>query len=119
MAVDGKRQFARHIHYHLIDKVVNDKVDELFLHHDIQLPLSQQFSVSCFAQAGAEYAKVKDIKSEEESWHTVEKPHETGRNNLILSNSLVSHFSFYHQREALLQTDILQWYRKIADDKCL
>lgn len=31
----------------------------------------------------------------------------------------VSHFSFFHQRKHLLQTDVLQWYRKIADDKCL
>lgn len=111
--------FAEHIHHHLIDKVLSNNVEELFLHHDIQLPLAQQFSVSCFAQDGAEYAKVGDIKSEEESWHTIEKPYETERNNLILSNSLVSHFSFFHQREPLLKTDVLQLYRQIADDKCL
>lgn len=107
--------FAIGIHNHLLEMIDKGEVEKLFMHHDIQLPVGQQFSVSCFAQTGEEYAKVGVIHSEEESWHTMEMPYETGRANLILSNSLVSHFSFYHQRDALLQTDILDRYRELAD----
>jgi hypothetical protein len=107
--------FAIGIHRHLLDMIKENQVERLFMHHDIQLPVGQQFSVSCFAQTGEEYAKVGKIYSEEESWHTMEMPYETGRANLILSNSLVSHFSFYHQRQALLNTDILDRYRKLGD----
>lgn len=109
--------FARHIHYHLINAINNNAVEELFLHHDIQLPLAQQFSVSCFAQNGSEYAETP-VNGEEESWHTIEMPYATGRNNLIVANSLVSHYSFYNQRPFLLQTDILDWYERIADEAC-
>jgi hypothetical protein len=106
--------FAIGIHNHLLDMIESGTVEDLFLHHDIQLPIGLQFSVSCFAQTGEEYAKHGDIYSEEESWHTMEMPYETGRPNMILSNSLVSHFSFYHQRNRLLETDILDRYRGLA-----
>lgn len=108
--------FAENIHRHLLKQIENDAVDELFLHHSIQLPVGHQFSVSCFAQHGEEYAKVKGILGgEEESWTTINKPYELGRPNMIVPNSLISHFSFYHQREHLLRTDILKQYKRLAD----
>lgn len=110
-------KFAENIHRHLLEMIDNNTVDYLFLHHSIQLPVGQQFSVSCFAQFGSEYANVDGILGgEEESWHSINKPWELSRPNLIVPNSLISHFSFYHQREYLLRTNILEQYKKLAEN---
>jgi len=109
-------QFAEGIHGHLLEMIKTDQVDKLFMHTSIQLPPGQQFSVSCFAQTGEEYAKWDGVDGEEEAWHTIVRPYEDGRANLILPNSLVSHFSFMHQRDYLLRyTDIYQQYKELAD----
>jgi len=109
-------EFAQAIHNHLLDQIAKDNVDALFMHTSIQLPIGHQFSVSCFAQTGEEYAEWGGVDSEEESWHTIKKPWELKRANMIVPNALISHFSFYHQREYLLNnTDILQKYRALAD----
>lgn len=111
-------QFAQGIHNHLLNCIEEDIVDRLYMHHSIQLPVGQQFSVSSFAQFGLEYAKVRGILGgEEEAWHTIVKPYELQRANMIVPNSLISHFSFYHQREYLLKyTNILDRYRELSDD---
>jgi hypothetical protein len=111
----GSPEFAIGIHEHLLEMINSNSVEDVFMHHDIQLPVGQQFSVSSFAQTGDEYAKAGIIYSEEESWHTMEMPYATGRANLILSNSLVSHFSFYNQRSELIKTNILDRYRELSD----
>jgi hypothetical protein len=108
--------FAENIHRHLLKMIETDQVDKLFLHHSIQLNVGQQFSVSSFAQFGSEYKKVAgQLGHEEESWHTIRSPFEMQRPNMIVPNSLISHFSFYHQRPHLLKTDILKQYKEIAD----
>lgn len=108
--------FAENIHNHLLKMIGNDEVDKLFMHTSIQLPVGHQFSVSCFAQHGAEYAKVEGfLGGEEEGWHTINKPYELQRPNLIVPNSLISHFSFYHQRNYLLGTNLLDRYKELAD----
>lgn len=110
-------QFAEHIHNHLFDCIENDLVDNLFMHHSIQLPMSHQFSVSSFAQFGSEYKKVNGILGgEEEAWHTIVQPYEQQRANMIVPNSLISHFSFYHQRNYLLEhTNVLDRYRELSE----
>jgi hypothetical protein len=108
--------FAQSIHNHLLDCIAKDNVDALFMHTSIQLPIGHQFSVSCFAQSGEEYGIWGGVDSEEEAWHTIKKPWELKRANMIVPNALISHFSFYHQREYLLHsTDILQKYKALAD----
>lgn len=110
--------FAENIHNHLLKMIKTEQVDKLFMHHSIQLAVGQQFSVSCFAQFGSEYKKVEgQLGGEEEGWHTINKPYELQRPNIIVPNSLISHFSFYHQRDYLLsETNILDKYRELAND---
>lgn len=110
-------RFAENIHNHLLHCIEEGIVDKLYLHHSVQLALGQQFSVSCFAIDGSEYAKVDGkIVGEEEAWHTVKQPYEQQRANLILPNALISHFSFYPQREYLLTTDTLDRYRELSEN---
>lgn len=110
-------KFAEGIHGHLLEMIRTDQVDKLFMHTSIQLPVGQQFSVSCFAQFGEEYSRVAgNLGGEEEGWHTISQPYELKRPNLIVPNSIISHFSFYHQREYLLnKTNLLEQYRELAE----
>lgn len=110
--------FAENIHNHLLKCIENGDVYRLFMHTSVQLPMSLQFSVSSFAQFGGEYAKHDGlIGYEEEGWHTMQQPYETGRANVIVPDSLISHFSFYHQRNYLLKkTDLLQRYKELSED---
>jgi hypothetical protein len=112
--------FAEKLHSQTLDQIESGTIDQMFLHHNIQLPLSMQYSVSCFAAPGSIYT-AEDVGGdlgmmEEENWHTVKRPRELDAPNLIVANSLVSHFSFYTQRGYLLETNILDRYRKLAEE---
>ncbi len=109
--------FVIKLHTYLFDLIEKDDVERLFLHHSIQLPVGHQFSVSCFAQTGEEYAKVDGILGgEEEAWHTIIQPSQLHRPNIIVPNSLISHFSFYPQRHRLLtETNLLDRYRELSE----
>lgn len=105
-------EFAENIHNHLLKCIETDQVDKLFMHTSVMLPMGQQFSVSCFAAPVEHYAE--GVEGEEEAWHTIKRPYELKRPNVIVPNSLISHFSFYHQRNHLLKTNILDRYRELA-----
>lgn len=109
--------FAENIHNHLLSGIEQGWVDQLFLHTTIQLPVGQQFSVSSFAQNGSEYKKIDGLlPGEEEAWHSIEQPFKQKRPNVIVPNSLISHFSFFHQRNFLLnKTNILDRYRELSN----
>jgi hypothetical protein len=106
--------FAASIHGHLLDMIETKQIPRLFMHTSIQLPMGHQFSVSCFAQKASEY--LEGVPGEEEAWHTITMPYEKGRPNAIVPDALISHFSFFHQREYLLKnTDLLDRYRALAE----
>jgi hypothetical protein len=111
-------QFAQEIHYQLLDAIDAKEVESLFMYQDVTLAPKQQFSVSCFAVDSDDYRVltppgVLDYY-EEENWLTVHRPSIVGKTNVILSDALVSHFSFYPQRDYLLRTDIIDRYRALA-----
>ncbi len=117
----GDQYFAEKIHRLLLDHIRADAVDELFLHHDIQLPVGLQFSVSCFAAHSDLYRKLDPPGHlpyhEEEAWHTIREPHRSGKANMITGNALVAHLSFYpHTNYIRRETDILDQYRALADE---
>lgn len=109
-------EFSVKMHELLLSAIEAGIVDKLYFHHDRQLALGQQFSVSCFAIDGNIYSAYSLKEHEEEDWHTVYMPRRTGVYNKICSNSIVSHFSFFHQRKHLLEnTDILDRYKELAE----
>jgi hypothetical protein len=112
--------FAVNMHNLLLDKIATDDVKSLFMYQDVQLPIGLQFSVSCFAVHGRDYLAlnppgVLDYE-EEEHWLTVHRPAVVGKSNVIAGDSLVSHYTFYPQREVVGATDILERYRKVAKE---
>lgn len=111
--------FAEKMHNLLISHIKAGTVSDLFMHVGAQLDRGQQFSVSCFAITGDEYAAMDPpgyITCEEEHWHTIARPFETGKSNVIVPNSLVSHFTFFPQRRYIMeQTDLLAQYKELAD----
>lgn len=113
--------FAERIHNLLLEKIHQGRVDDLFMHHDVQLAVGLQFSVSCFAATGDVYANLPQpgnigVHQEEENWHTISRPQQIGKPNSIVANALVAHLSFFpHSDHIRNRTDILPRYRYEAE----
>lgn len=99
-----------------------DKVKELYSYQDIPLAPRQQFSVSCFAVDGRDYAAlsppgVLDFP-EEEHWLTVHRPGVVNKGNVIIGSALASHYTFFPQRKdpviAKKLDAVLERYRALA-----
>lgn len=112
------KRFAENLHYLLLDKIRTNTVSDMFLHHDIQLAVGHQFSVSCFAAESQIYQELPRpgfLAHEEETWLTITRSYQTGRQNVIVGSSLVSHLSFFpHSKYIREETDILQQYAELA-----
>lgn len=113
--------FAVKIHRQFLDLAERSPADleALYLYQDIPLAPGMQFSVSCFACMGSDYAAlptpgVLDFP-EEEHWHTIHRPPLVGKSNIIVGNSLVSHYTFYPQGAVVRATDILDRYRRLSE----
>lgn len=112
--------FAVKLHELLLDHIEAGTVEDLYLHHDFQIAPGTQFSVSCFASLGSMYANLSDgpgvlVPDEEESWHTIHRPLATGASNILRSDAVVSHWSFFTQHPFLNSTDLLDRYRELAE----
>jgi hypothetical protein len=119
----GNGQFAIDLHEFFLSCAEEGTVEEMLAsHHDYQLPMGEQFSVSCFASRGSMYAELKppgvlapDQILEEEAWHTEIQPRRLGVPNVIIGNAFVSHYSFFTQHPHLeAYPDILERYRILA-----
>lgn len=110
--------FATRIHNLLLGWIEEGTPEKAFMYQDVQLAPRQQFSVSCFAVDGEDYAALDPPGAlnygEEEHWLTVHHAENVGKTNVILGNALVSHLTFYPQRVILRNTNILDRYRRIA-----
>ncbi|MDX3575994.1 hypothetical protein [Streptomyces sp. FL07-04A] len=111
--------FAVKLHEMLLGHIERGTVEDLYLHHDFQLPPGTQFSVSCFASLGSMYAGLEQpgvlVPDEEEAWHTIHHPLATGAPNVVRADAIVSHLSFFTQHAFLNPTNILDRYRELAD----
>lgn len=117
----GNGAFAVSIHRQLLEALESGDpraVERLYLYQDVPLAPLQQFSVSCFAVDGRDYATLEPPghldSPEEEHWHTVHRPVTVGKGNLIIGDALVSHLTFMNQQHAVFSTDILDRYRALA-----
>ena len=112
-------QFAVKMHQLLIDHIEAGTVEGLYMYQDYSLQPGTQFSVSCFASRGEDYAALPQpgvlVPDEEESWHTIHRPLATGAPNMILGSAIVSHWSFFPQHPFLKASGLLERYRELAE----
>lgn len=109
--------FAIQLHDLLLKHIENGTVSELFAHHNFDLP-PKQFSVSCFASLGSDYAKLTPpgvLPAEEEDWHTKIRPAQLGVDNTIVGSALVSHYSFLTQWRHFQDGRILEAYKTLSE----
>jgi hypothetical protein len=116
--------FGLAIHRLLLDKIDAGRVEDVYLYQDMPLAPGQQFSVSCFAVDGRDYAGLTPPGvlpfDEEEACHTIHWPQICGKPNIIVGNAVVSHFTFVPQRQrpehaAAFEREILPGYRALAE----
>ncbi|MFI1166575.1 hypothetical protein ACH4UM_23965 [Streptomyces sp. NPDC020801] len=111
--------FAVRLHEMLLDHIEAGTVEDLYLYQDFPLAPGTQFSVSCFASRGEDYAALPQpgvlVPDEEESWHTIHQPVAKGVPNILRGNALVSHWSFFPQHPFLNNTTLLDRYRELAE----
>jgi len=112
-------EFAVKLHELLLAHIEAGTVEDLYLYQDFPLQPGTQFSVSCFASRGEDYAALPQpgvlVPDEEESWHTIHQPLATGRPNILRGDAVVSHWSFMTQHAHLNATDLLERYRALAE----
>jgi hypothetical protein len=114
-------QFAEQLHNLFLDSVEAGTVEQgWFTHQDFPLAPRQQFSVSCFALSGSDLCQLDPPgvldHPEEEHWLTVERPLKVGKDNMIIGNAFVAHYTFFPHRDYIhTQTDVLDRYRKLAE----
>lgn len=123
-------KFAVYIHNLLLEKIKQGKTNDLFFDKE-ELKDVKRFSISCFAYFGKDFAKFKGevrlpeqfansgpyYPLDEEIFLCEYYPMEKMLTSAICGSALVSHYTFGFQREEVNKTDILERYKKIANDK--
>lgn len=116
--------FAVEMHKHLLDLIEsggteNASPESVYLYQDVPLAPLQQFSVSCFALSGSDLCQLSPAGyldyEEEEHWLTVHRPQKVGKDNVIVGNSLVSHYTFFPQQLEVFESGVLDRYRALAE----
>jgi hypothetical protein len=112
--------FAVDLHNELLRRLEDGgDPSDLYLYQDIPLSPRQQFSVSHFAVLGSDYAALDPPGHldypEEEHWHTVHRPGIVGKDNVIVGNALVAHYTFMPQQKIVRPSNVLARYRAIAE----
>lgn len=108
-------EFAEGMHNVFLDALVNGNAKHFHLHNQ---PIAlNRFSINCISWLGDDFATFNGnvpYGCDEEEFLTVTKPSMEGRYNLIMGNGLVSHFSFFTQRDYLDSTNILARYELVS-----
>ncbi len=117
----GDGMFAVRIHNLLLDWIEGGTPEKAYFYQNYPLAPRQQFSVSCHVIDGADFCALPQPGvldyPEEEHWITVHRPALVGKSNDIIGDALVSHYTFYPQGQIVRATNILDRYRKIAEEQ--
>lgn len=107
--------FAYHLHKRFIGLINNNNLDSLrFDKREISL---NRWSINCISWLGDFFRTFNgEIGEDEEEYITTVKPTQLGMPNCIHGDTMVSHFSFFTQRDHLDNTEILSEYKKIFQD---
>jgi len=105
-------QFAEDIHERFLRDL--DAGNKWRLSNDVRLDNYVRVSINSFAFYGRDILPFKDEIHDEEQFLSVDLPKRLSRPNLIIPDALISHFSYYTQREYLDKTGLLERYRHLA-----
>ncbi|MEM4134601.1 MAG: hypothetical protein QXV73_05330 [Candidatus Micrarchaeia archaeon] len=117
-------QFANGLHRILKEKIEQTRVSDLFFDR-WELHNAQRFSISNFCFFGKDFLEFGGIlkfdnphdKLDEEIWLTEYYPRKKRLLNVVCGTALVCHFSFFYQREYLMQKGWLEYYRELSEKK--
>src|SRR5882757_4673576 len=106
--------FAEQLHRLFLAVLAENNIDHFkFPSRPIAI---NRFSINCISWLGSEFAKFDGLvpfRADEEEFLSVTKPTQLGKFNYIFGGGVVSHFSFFTQREHLDKTDIFDLYKEL------
>lgn len=103
--------FAEKVHRTFLSSLPKQPSQEV-----IPLNHCEPMSIQCCAWIGTDLKQLQDTYGniyEDEPWLTIFAPTWSNRKNCIYKDSIVSHFSYYIQEQALLKSDLLTLYKNI------
>lgn len=102
---------AENIHNYFLNNFDNK---EYFLYDTWILYNYERVSINCISWLSEEFNLFNGkVGKDEEQWLSSDYPRQINKPNIIFGRFLVSHFSFWTQREHLDSTDILQKYNNL------
>jgi hypothetical protein len=106
---------ATQLHYSLLQHIENDSMDAY--HFGIWNTQWTRFNLNFVALWGEDVKANLPIAADDEEYITATLPRKLGRPFLIDTRSVVSHLHFGPQTKGILQTDLLDRYRALANEK--
>jgi len=108
-------EFAYHFHKRFLHLIKHNQLDSL--RFDNRQIFLNRWSINCISWLGDMFKSFDGvIDIDEEEYLTTIKPTQMGIGNCIHGDTIVSHFSFFTQRDYLDSTEILSEYKKIFDN---
>lgn len=103
-------------HWNLFQHIKSNTTNKYY-HKNWTMRTEDRFSINVISWLGEEFAKFGgNVGADEENWLTTIAPQQKNKPNIILGNTLFSHYTFDLQRYNLNQTNILECYRKIVNN---
>jgi len=113
--------FAITLHRKFLDIVEAGREQDFFIAD--QMIAGTRFSINCICFFGKDMAKTNGeiagiwphMKRDDEEYLSVHLPAKLGKSNGVIGNALVAHFAFHNQEQAILETGILDRYRRHSE----
>jgi hypothetical protein len=117
----GNITYCRYIHSQFLDAIENNNVSNYTQAFDtplFELKKAEPVSINACAWLGSGlriYTEKYGPVYADENWWTIYLPIWSQKNNAVYTSTIVSHYSYYRQRElGLDQTDILNRYEEFV-----
>lgn len=113
----GNLKYCYDLHNNFIEDIKNNNLQKYYLRENVTLENCEVVSINACSWLGSnlkEYTEKYGTIYYDECWLSLYLPTWSGDKNIIYGNCVVSHYSYYRQRElGLDSTDILERYANI------
>lgn len=107
-------EFAIQVHRGFLQSLQEDDLDKYLFGRWIMWE-ADRFSINSFAFFGKDFQGIGKVPWHEEHWLSSDYPRSVRRPTMIAGNALVSHYSYFTQKEVLDSTDILDCYKVVSE----